>query len=53
MRNNRKIDKYIERIGQIHAGGSGDLSVADATRMLAIIKCLEAALTAFLFKRKL
>ena len=53
MRNNRKIAKYIERINEINAGRCGDLSVSDASRMLAIIKCLESALTAYLFKMKL
>ncbi len=53
MRSNRKIGEYVERINQINGHRTGDLNVADATRMLAVIKCLEAALTAYLLKMKL
>ena len=53
MRNHRKISKYIERITRIHAGRSGDLNVDDATRILALLICLKAELTAYLRKMKL
>lgn len=52
MRGNRKIVKYIERLGEIHDGGI-DLDVEMATRMLAVVKCMEAALVAYLKKIRL
>jgi hypothetical protein len=53
MRNNRKITRYIERIARIHDEQSGDLNVADVTRLLALLTCLKAELTAYLRKMKL
>ena len=52
MRGNRKIAKYVARLGEIH-GGQTDLNVDTATRMLAVIKCIETALMAYLAKHKL
>ena len=52
MRGNRKIGKYIQRLGEIHGGGI-DLTVETATRMLAVVKCIEAALVAYLRKTRL
>lgn len=52
MRGNRKIAKYIERLSEIHEGRI-DLTVEMATRLLAVVKCLETALVAYLAKYKL
>ena len=53
MRNNPKISRYIQRISQIHDKSGGDLTVAHASLMLAILKCLERALTSYLSRMKL
>lgn len=53
MNNSRKISKYIQRITQINDKSGGDLTVAHASLMLAILKCLESALTTYLSKMRL
>jgi len=48
-----KTAEYIDRLAQLHYDNAGNLSVRTATRMLAVLKCLEAALTAYLRKVEL
>jgi hypothetical protein len=48
-----KFSEYIERLVQINYDNAGSLNVTTATRMLAILKCLESALTAYLRKVEL
>ncbi len=47
-----QITTYIERLQKIHYESSADLTVSQVQKMLAILKCLEAVLTAFLIKMK-
>ena len=48
-----KIGEYIERLFQLSYKNDGYLNVRTATKMLAVVKCLEAPLLAYLSKLKL
>ena len=48
-----KIGEYIDRLDRLHYRNAGQLNVDTAIRMLAVLKCLERALTAYLSRMKL
>lgn len=48
-----KITEDIERLAQLYYDNARCLSVHTATRMLAVLKCLERALTDYLIKVKI
>ena len=48
------IDKLtVASLSRLMGNSRGHITVQTATSMLAIVKCIEAALTAFLMKMKL
>ncbi|BBO74702.1 hypothetical protein DSCW_21190 [Desulfosarcina widdelii] len=47
------IGEFVERLAQLQYDSPGGITVDTARRMLAVLKCLESALIAFLIKMKL
>ena len=48
-----RIGEYVERLVDLKSDMAGELDVDAVTRMLAVLKCLERALTAYLSRMKL
>ena len=48
-----KIHEYVEALGRMLYSNEPVLTVQTVASMLAVVKCIEAALTSFLIKMKL
>ena len=48
-----KLHEYVESLARMLYDSRGNITVQTAVTMLAIVKCIESALTAFLIKMKL
>lgn len=48
-----QIGDYVQQLERLQYRSCGNLSRDTAMRMLAVLKCLEAALTAYLIKLRL